>query len=446
MNRLLLAALLLGATRLAMAWPLDGYPDTGIRRVEGSRLAHEGLVDDVRQPPGSLLPTAAVQLRLQDYPDLAAPAPDPAFTAELLEVLGENAERYAVALLDLTDPEAPVYAEHRGDERQNVGSVGKVLVALGLFQALADAWPDTARRRQVLRDATLVADDFAQSDHHTIRLFDVATRSLQRRPMRDGDSGSLWEYLDWTLSVSSNSAAAMVQRDAMLLRALGRDYPPPPGAVDRFFRERSRADLTRLYQQTFWDPVPDNGMSLDALRQGSFFTRGGKRRVDGGGDSYATPRGLLDFALKMEQGKLVDPWSSLQLKRLLYVTERRIRYASAPALNSAAVYFKTGSLYRCKAEEGFECRPYEGNVYNYMNALAVVEAPAGEAVDAPEADRRLHYIVALLSNVPRRNAAVDHQNLGGAIHEMLRRRHQRPGSTTAAPDESGPAAGAVPGR
>ncbi|TXS96240.1 hypothetical protein FV139_01695 [Parahaliea maris] len=437
MSRILFALLLLCAVNFAGAWPLDGYPDTGIRRVEGSRLANEGLVNDIRQPPGALLPTSAVQLRLRDYPDLAIPAPDPDFTAEVLGLLGDEVDRYALALLDLTDPNAPVYAEYRGDAAQNVGSVGKVIAALGLFQALAETWPDPVQRQQVLRDTALVADDFSQSDHHTIRLFDVAQRTLQRRPMQIGDTGSLWEYLDWTLSVSSNSAAAMVQRDAMMMRALGRGYPPAPAAVDGFFRERSRAELTRLYQQTFWDPVTANGMSLGAFRQGSFFTRGGKRRVDGGGDSYATPRGLLDFALKMEQGKLVDPWSSLQLKRLLYVTERRIRYASAPELKNAAVYFKTGSLYRCKAEEGFECHPYHGNVYNYMNALAIVEEP----VEGAAGERQLHYIAVLLSNVLRRNGAVDHQRVGGAIHEMLRRRHQPHESLVSAAAQAGAAPG-----
>ena len=48
-----------------------------------------------------------------------------------------------------------------------------------------------------------------------------------------------------------------------------------------------------------------------------------------GTSSYATARELMRFLLKMEQGKLVDEWSSLELKRLLYITERRIRYGSS---------------------------------------------------------------------------------------------------------------------
>ena len=48
-------------------------------------------------------------------------------------LLGADAERYGLAVLDLTDPERPRYAEHRGKALFNPGSVGKLVVALGLF-------------------------------------------------------------------------------------------------------------------------------------------------------------------------------------------------------------------------------------------------------------------------------------------------------------------------
>ena len=47
----------------------------------------------------------------------------------------------------------PRYAEWNGGVRQNPGSVGKLLVALAIFQALADAWPDDIpARERVLRE------------------------------------------------------------------------------------------------------------------------------------------------------------------------------------------------------------------------------------------------------------------------------------------------------
>jgi hypothetical protein len=113
----------------------------------------------------------------------------------------------------------------------------------------------------------------------------------------------------------------------------------------------------------------------------------------------------------MEQGKLVDTWSSLEIKRLLYITERRIRYGSSGALRSSAVYFKSGSLYSCVPEEGFKCKKYHGNKRNYMNSVALVETPAGQD--------RLFYMTTVLSNVLRKNSAVDHRDLARAIHGKL---------------------------
>jgi hypothetical protein len=90
------------------------------------------------------------------------------------------------------------------------------------------------------------------------------------------------------------------------------------------------------------------------------------------------------------------------------MTEKRIRYASSPALTKAAVYFKSGSLYRCKKEEGFECGKYMGNVDNYMNSVATVETSDGRV-----------YLVALMSNVLRINSAVEHQTLATYIERIL---------------------------
>jgi hypothetical protein len=417
-SRLSSALIVLSLVSIAitvMAYPLDGYEETGIRRVEGARLANEGLAIGGFQPPGAMLTTEQVDLRLVDR-NIALPPADPAFTAQIKGLLGEHADSYGIAVLDISDLDNPRYAEYRGDHRQNVGSVGKLLVALGLFQALADTWPDDLdRRKAVLRDTIMTADNFSHSDHHTIRIFDVETRELIRRPIQDGDQGSLWEYLDWMLSVSSNSAAAMVMRDAMLLKHFGKDYPVSEEQIKTFFSTTPRGELTRLFQKTFWEPVTRNGLSLDQIRQGSFFTRQGKANVNGGGNSYATARSLMEFLLKMEEGKLVDEWSSRQLKRLLYMTERRIRYASSPQLKDAAVYFKSGSWYKCKKEEGFKCGAYRGNVINYMNSVAIVE----QEVDGV----KLQYMVIVISNVLKQNGAVEHQTLGTEVHKLIKQQN-----------------------
>jgi hypothetical protein len=438
MNRIFAGCLLLAAMTAAElhAYPLDGYAESGIRRVEGARLAVEGVVKGTKQPPGALKTLAEVDLRLLDYPNLDLPAPDPAFTAQVVRLLGDQADRYGVAVLDLSDPAQPRYAEHRGEVRQNVGSVGKLVVALGIFQALADIWPDdTGKRTQVLRSAVVTADSFIHTDHHKVRLFNVTDRKLDKRPLREGDQGTLWEYLDWMLSASSNAAASMCMREAMLLRHYGKDYPPPQAEIERFFNDTPKQELTELFVSTFFEPVTRNGLDLEQLRQGSFFTHTGKRRVPGGGNSYGTARELMKYLLRMEQGRLVDEYSSRQIKRLLYMTEWRIRYASSPALRESAVYFKSGSLYQCKEEPDFKCGKYMGNVRNYMNSVAIVETDSG--------GWQLDYMVTLISNVLRKNSAVDHQTLATRIHRLIEKANPVQAAAPAALVESVESAEAV---
>ena len=408
---------------IVAAYPLDGYESTGIGRLEAAHQVAIGERPGKSRPPGELLPLEAVDLRLTDYPHLTLPEPDPAFTQRIEALLSAKASRYAVSVLDLSNPENPRYAEINGDVMQNPGSVGKVLVALGIFQALADVYPnDLEARQRVLREAMISADAFSHYDHHEVRLWNPETGKITRRPIKDGDRASLWTYLDWMMSPSSNAAAGMLQKHLILLAHYGKDYPISEAEAARFFKETPKTQLRDLFAQAIQGPVTRNGLDIKFLRQGSFFTRGGKQRVPGT-NSYATSRELLRFCLKMEQGKLVDAFSSREIKRLLYVTERRIRYASSPALRNSAVYFKSGSLYSCKPEPDFKCRKYRGNVRNFMNSLAIVESPVGQ--------NQLHYMVTLLSNVLRKNSAVDHQTLATRIHRVLEADHP------ASPPQSG---------
>jgi hypothetical protein len=135
---------------------------------------------------------------------------------------------------------------------------------------------------------------------------------------------------------------------------------------------------------------------------------------------------LVHFMTLMEEGKLVDPWSSLEIKRLLYLTDTRIRYAASPALNQSAVYFKSGSLYSCKEEAGFTCGKYIGNKWNYMNSIAIVEVE--------EDGRSIHYMVAVLSNVLKKNSANIHADFAGELHRLIESEH--PPVVVASPAES----------
>ncbi|MBI2800125.1 MAG: hypothetical protein HYX63_07530 [Gammaproteobacteria bacterium] len=403
----------------ANAYPLDSYAITGIGRLEEARRVQVGERPGIKQPAGALLNREQVDLRLLNAKNLELPTPDPVFTAQIGGLLGGLADRYAIAVLDLSDLAAPTYAEINGNVSRNPGSVGKLMVVLGVFQALADLYPnDLDKRWQILRDTHIVADQFVISDSHTVRHWDRATEKLIRRPLAPGDEGTLFENLDWMLSASSNSAAGTVMEHGMLLKAFGLDYPVDAARATAYFKNTPRATLSKALAEFVEAPVTRNGFDLTQLRQGSFFTHVGKQRVSGT-SSYATVRALMQYMLRLEQGRIVDEFSSREIKRLLYVTERRIRYASSPALFDSAVYFKSGSFFKCAPEPGFVCRPYQGNVENFMNSVAIIESPSA---------RRLHYIVALMSNVLRRDSAVDHQALAGRIHRILEARHPAPRS------------------
>jgi len=211
------------------------------------------------------------------------------------------------------------------------------------------------------------------------------------------------------LSASANAAASTVWKEAMLIRAFGRTYPPSREAEKAFFEKTPKKQLQQIALSIVNDPLRRLGIDQNEWRLGSFFTASGQRRVPSRG-SRATPRGLLEFLVRLEQGRIVDRWSSLELKRLTYMTARRIRYASSPRLRESAVYFKSGSLYRCKEEPRFRCGKYMGNVFNYMNSVAIVEKPDGQV-----------YLVALMSNVLRVNSAVEHQTLATYIDRVLSR-------------------------
>ena len=191
-------------------------------------------------------------------------------------------------------------------------------------------------------------------------------------------------YLDWMLSPSANSAAAMLMREAMLMRQYGQDYPPPEAEIQRFFEETLKKELTALFKTTFYEPLTRNGFDLEQFRQGSFFTRNGKKFVNGGGNSYATARTLMEYVLRMEQGQLVDEWSSRQIKRLLYMTERRIRYASAPALRDAAVYFKSGSPDVARFLGPVNTIPERLFSLFRVNGYASDQTPSGQILARPE--------------------------------------------------------------
>lgn len=403
-------AALLAVAVAAAAYPLDAFKRTGIRRLEGYRLAAAGKVRNVRPiPKGGQWREADIKLRLEGV-EVPLAEKDPALQRGLERIFAARDTSYGVALLDITDPARPRYASVRGNYRQLPGSVGKILVAAAVLDAVAQAYPRIADRERVLRETFRAADEFIVTDGKTAPFFEPGGNAVTNRTLRPGDRFNLWEWLDHMMSQSSNAAGSFLWKEALLLRKFGTAYPPGEAGERAFLRDTPKAELGRLSLEMMEAPLVAAGLNRAALRQGTLFTRRGAALIPGA-SSYATPLELLRWLVRMEQGRMVDAWSSLELKKLLYFSRARYRYAAAPALSNAAVFFKSGSFYQCKPEEGFQCRQYMGNVTNIMNSVAVVES--GGRV----------YLVALMSNVLKINSAGEHMAIAGEIERLIAAAH-----------------------
>ncbi len=149
--------------------------------------------------------------------------------------------------------------------------------------------------------------------------------------------------------------------------------------------------------------------AMTAQRTVRSFTRGGTNYIPGKGGSIGTPKAMMKWLVSLERGDIVDPATSLEIKRLLYLTDTRVRYANNKSLKDAAVYFKSGSLYKCNGKADDPCGKFKGNVENYMNSVAIVER--GDSVV---------YLVALMTNVLRKNSNIDHNLLAGKVDKLVR--------------------------
>ena len=404
--------ILFALVNLTYSYPFDGYKLTGIRRLERIRLIIEGKLKGTIPVAGACYSVDEIKLNLVHIPKdslLTFPPPDPELQKKVNALFPNKDESYSLALLDIS-PNKPIrFAARQIRNHFSPGSVSKLAIAAGLFTELQRIYPESIKQRQdLLRTRMVVADTWIHVDTHGIPIFDPETKSYTNRPARDGDVFSLYEWVDHMLSASANSAGSIVWKEAMLMRAFGNTYPPTPEQEREFFTKTPKSELGAIAMSTVNDPLRVLGIDEMDWKLGSFFTSNGKKIVPGSGGSVATPYGILKFLIALEKGAIVDPWSSLEIKRLMYMTARRIRYASSPALTDAAVYFKSGSLYRCKSEPDFTCQKYMGNVENVMNSVAIVEH-----------DSTRVYLVALMSNVLKKNSAVEHQSLATFIDRAL---------------------------
>lgn len=398
-------------------YPIDGYDHTGIRRLKRLERIQIGEIKATTSPlpSGALKGYSDFRLNLAGRESDSVAvflSPDPAFQAEVNGLFRGLDKSYSLALLDISDPAAPRYAQRNQNAGYQPGSVGKLAVLTGLFTQLARLYPDSWEdRTALLRNKSVRAGVWGLTDEHTIPIYDIEKDKLLRRQVIAGDVFSLYEWTDHMLSVSNNGAASVVWREVMLMAAFGDRYPAlGQEEAEQYFKENPKKELTDLGNEVVNTPLRSLGISEDEWRLGSFFTKGANTYVGDKGGSIGTPIGLMKFLIRLEQGTVVDSMSSLEMKRLMYMTDRRIRYAQSPALKEAAVYFKSGSLYKCDREKDPNCGKYMGNVMNYMNSVAIVEQP-----------ENCTYMVVLMTNVLGKNSATDHMYLAGRIDKLIRR-------------------------
>lgn len=397
------------------AYPIDGFWLTGIRRLVRLQLVLKGEIKDTKPIEGARKTLNEIHLQLTNSKGdslTTLPKTDPELQKKLNVLFPNLDESYSVTLLDITPGKKIRYASRKETRGFQPGSVGKLAVLAGLFTELQRIYPDSFEKRQeLLKNKSVRAGKWAMTDGHTVPFFDPETKVLVKRTVKEDDVFSLFEWADHMVSVSNNGAASVVWREVLLMRQFRKDYPNlTEEQATQFFKTTPKSTLQKLANAVVNEPLLQLGITKEEWRLGSMFTQGAKSFIPGEGGSIGCPQGLMKFLIAMERGKIVDNKSSLEMKRLLYMTDRRIRYGTSPRLIDAAIYFKSGSLYKCKPEEGFECKKYAGNVENFMNSVVIVEHKDGTV-----------YLVALMSNVLRKNSNIDHQTLATRIDDIIRK-------------------------
>ncbi|TYP97415.1 beta-lactamase family protein [Tenacibaculum adriaticum] len=395
-------------------YPIDGYQNTGIKRLKRLQLTISGELPNPGLPSGAYKSINDIKLNLlsrkkENTENLLI---EDAILQKKINTLFPRLDRsYSITILDITNPTNLRYAQQNESRGYQPGSVGKLAVVTGLFHQLAKIYPDSwEKRTDLLKTKFVRAGNWALSDEHTVPIFNTETNKLVKRQVDASDVFSLYEWTDHMLSVSNNGAASVVWREVLLMAAFGDKYPNLTEIeADTYFKNTPKSIITDLSNDVVNIPLRELGITSDEWRLGTFFTRGANQYVGAKGGSIGTPLGLMKWMLQLEQGKIIDEKSSLEIKRLMFMTDRRIRYAQAPQLKDAAVYFKSGSLYKCDRTKGEPCGKYKGNVDNFMNSVAIIEHPDGT-----------NYMVCLMTNVLRKNSASDHMFLAGSIDKAIK--------------------------
>jgi len=394
------------------AYPIDGYRYTGINRLLYQFNVMQDSTIDTKLDKGALLSMSDIKLNLLNN-SFAWPDGDEGLEGKLEDIFKSLEPEYSVSVMDITNSNNIRYAGLNENVAYQPGSVAKIIAAMGLFDALhkvyGDNWEDI---RAVLYNKRVRGNEFVVYDHHTIPIYDISKDKYYNRKAEEDDVFSLYEWLDHMFSKSNNGAASVVMREMILVHIMDDYYEcANQEEMDMVINNADRAVLGNLTEDLTNCVLESIAIDRDEYRLGGFFTSGAEKYVPRRGGSTGTTKGLMKFMFALESGQVINERISLEIKRLMYLTDRRIRYASSRSLDNDAVYFKSGSLYSFKPEPGFVRKNYAGNKYNYMNSLAIIEK---------QDSTQRRYMVALMSNVLRKNSVNEHYALAKKIDDMLK--------------------------
>jgi len=393
------------------SYPIDGYPYTGIDRLLYQFRVQQDSAQTTKLDSGALLRMEEIKLNLLQANSLL-PEEDKSLKKQLENIFRYLEPEYSVSVMDISDPNNLRYAGLKEKEFYQPGSVAKIIAAMGIFDALHKVYGDDWESiHAILYTKRVRGNEFAVYDHHTIPIYDIERNKYSNRKAAESDVFSLYEWLDHMFSKSNNGAASIVMREMLLIHIMDSYYDcATQDEMDDVITDAGKSVLGSLSEDLTNCALESINIERDEYRLGGFFTSGAEKYVSRKGGSIGTTRGLMKFLYALECGNVINERISLEIKRLMYLTDRRIRYAASYAIEKDAVYFKSGSLYSFKPEPGYVKKNYAGNRYNYMNSVAIVEK---------QDSTQKKYLVALMSNVLKKNSVGEHYALAKKIDDLI---------------------------
>ncbi len=137
--------------------------------------------------------------------------------------------------------------------------------------------------------------------------------------------------------------------------------------------------------------------------------------MPGAGDSYGTARELMRYLLRLEQGRLVDVFSSREIKRLIYLTEVASATPSSPALAAVGRVLQVRLAVPVRERSRLQLQAVRGQ------RQELHEFDGDRRVTGRRTQAVLHRT--LVTNILRKNSAGEHQALAIRLQQLILTNH-----------------------